>query len=457
MSYFPLFADLNHRKVLVVGAGTVAERKITALLKAQAQVYIVAQKLNPQIQTWVEQQRVHYLGEQFEESQLLPVFLVIAASNDRSLNQQVYACAERHAKFCNTVDDKALCSYIMPSIVDRDPLQIAISSAGSAPVLAKQLRQQLETTLPAQLGQAACIAQQWRDKVKQQLPDEQQRRLFWEQLFASSFTTLASSGQADKAQALLAQRLDHPDHRESGLVTLVGAGPGDPGLLTLNALQAMQKADVVLHDALISPEILELVRRDAKRINVGKRAGAHLSKQEEINQLLVQYAQQGLNVVRLKGGDPFVFGRGGEECETLVAHGINFRIVPGVTAALGATAYAGIPLTHRDYAQTVQFITGHLKGDHAQVSWKCLARSQQTLVIYMGTLKSEILSKELIAHGRDADTPVALVSHGTMAKQHVTVGTLQTLPQLAQQAQRPTLIIIGEVVKLRQTIQWFQP
>ncbi|WP_066566395.1 siroheme synthase CysG [Snodgrassella sp. CFCC 13594] len=456
MSHYPLFANLNQRAVLLVGGGHVAERKAEALLKAGAIVYAVSGQWSARFKNWLDEGLIQNAGNTFASHLLDTVFLVVAATDDATLNTEVFQAAEAAGKFCNSVDNPAQCSFIVPAIIDRHPIQVAISSGGAAPVLARLWRQKIETLLPQHIGKTAALAGRFRAVVKQKLHNLTERRRFWERLFASDFDSHVARGDHRAAETVLHQQLQQHQPLKQGEVTLVGAGPGDAGLLTLNALQAMQAADVVLYDALVSAEILELVRRDAEKINVGKRAGAHQTQQEEINRLLVNYARQGKRVVRLKGGDPFVFGRGAEECQELVKAGIPFRIVPGVTAGLGATAYAGIPLTHRDYAQTALFITGHLRLDADDMQWHTLARGHQTLVIYMGTIKAEYISKELIAHGRAANTPVAVVSQGTMANQSVRTGQLSDLPSLAADAPTPALMIIGEVVKLREELSWFQ-
>lgn len=240
-----------------------------------------------------------------------------------------------------------------------------------------------------------------------------------------------------------------------GEVALVGAGPGDPELLTLKALNYLQQAEVVLYDYLVSDEIMALVANDAILVCVGKRAGHHSVPQEKTNQLLVDFAKQGYKVVRIKGGDPFVFGRGGEELEVLADAGVTFQVVPGITAAAGATAYAGIPLTHRDYAQSAMFITGHLKAESDQLDWSTLARGQQTLVIYMGLMKSNYIQEQLIKHGRRAPTPIAIIERGTQLSQKVFKGQLSELSDLAKKAEAPALIVIGEVVQLSQKLDWF--
>lgn len=455
MSYLPIFVDLNNRPVLVVGGGHVAVRKIEALLKAKAKVKVVSQALNEELTALHNAQQIEWIGKAFEESQVASVYLVIAATNDNALNQRIFAAAEAQQRLVNVVDDQPRCSYIFPSIIDRSPVQIAISSGGAAPVLIRLLREKLEALIPQNIGLMASLSTKWRKAVKAQFGQLTQRRRFWEKLFTNShFQRLTESHQVEQAEQFLAQELQQANPI-IGEVSLVGAGPGDAGLLTLKGLQSIQQADVVLYDALVSEAVLELVRRDANKVFVGKRAGKHSVKQEETNQLLVKYAQQGKRVVRLKGGDPFVFGRGGEELEVLKQAGIPFAVVPGITAALGATAYAGIPLTHRDHAQTAMFITGQLKSDTNKRQWQTLAQGNQTLVVYMGTIKAQELAEALQKHGKPADTPVAIISNGTLPQQKVQIGVLSELAEMAENAETPALIVIGEVVKLQQDLAWF--
>lgn len=456
MDYLPIFADLKQRPVLVVGGGEVAARKIDLLLRAGAQVRIVAQALSSELEQRRQAAEISWSAQAFLPEQLDDVFLVIAATDDAALNAEVFEQANLRHVLANVVDDQPKCSFIFPSIVDRSPIVVAISSSGKAPVLARMLREKLETLLPNSLGQMADIAGRWRENVKAQFSSMRSRRRFWEHAFAGRFASLASAGKLAEAERALQQQLENAeDISHSGHVTLVGAGPGDAGLLTLRGLQVMQQADVVLYDHLVSEEVLDLVRRDADKICVGKRAGSHSVAQEETNRLLVELAQQGKKVVRLKGGDPFIFGRGGEELQAVQAAGIPFQVVPGVTAAAGATAYAGIPLTHRDYAQSVIFVTGHCRPENNGVQWETLAKGQQTLAIYMGTLKAAEISQQLIAHGRAAHTPVAVIGRGTRSDQQVLTGTLDNLEHLAQQAPTPALLVIGEVVSLHQQLAWF--
>ncbi|MFU9138875.1 siroheme synthase CysG [Erwinia tasmaniensis] len=455
MDYLPIFADIRNKPVLVVGGGDVAARKIVLLRRAGARVLIAALALCEELAQLANSGDVEWLAGTYHSTQLDGVFLVIAATDDARLNAQVFEDASARHLLANVVDDQPKCSFIFPSIVDRSPLVVAISSSGTAPVLARLLREKLEALLPANLGQMAEIAGQWRDKVKQRFTKMSERRRYWETAFNGLFASQVASGNVEGARETLDQQLAHPEANQ-GEIILVGAGPGDPGLLTLRGLQVMQQADVVLYDHLVSDEILDLVRRDADRICVGKRASAHSVPQEETNRLLVELARKGRRVVRLKGGDPFIFGRGGEELQAAVEAGIPFQVVPGVTAAAGATAYAGIPLTHRDHAQSVLFITGHCRADGEGMDWPSLARARQTLAIYMGTVKAAEIAAQLIAHGRDAATPVAVIGRGTRQDQQVLTGTLAQLEELAQRAPTPALLVIGEVVNLHQQLAWFQ-
>ena len=460
MNYFPLFADLTGRPVLVVGGGSVAARKIGLLLKANAQVRIVARQLNEELSELERQNKVLWIAKEFNAEQMRTVMLVIAATNDEILNHRIFHLAESQHKLVNVVDDQPHCSFIFPSIIDRNSIQIAISSGGKAPVLARLLREKLEALLPQHLGKIAEISGKWRDQVKAKLTSVTERRRFWEKMFSGRFASLVKNQQEAQAEEELAEQLEN--NYQGGFVSLVGAGPGDAGLLTLNGLQEIQQADVVLYDALVSDEILSLIRRDAERIFVGKRANGRSVAQEETNQLLLTLAQQGKRVVRLKGGDPFVFGRGGEELEVLAQHQIPFSVVPGITAGIGATAYAGIPLTHRDYAQSTIFVTGHRKAEASDIEWQTLAKSHQTLakshqtlVIYMGTLKAQVIAERLQQYGRAANTPVAIISQGTQLTQKTAIGTLENLAELAEKAETPALIVVGEVVKLHEQLAWF--
>lgn len=456
MNYFPIFANLAGRPVLVVGGGAVAARKISLLLKAGAEVRVAAKHLNAELSALAAENKILWLAEEFRAEHIRTVFLIIAASSDQALNRRVFHLAESCQKPVNVVDDRDHCSFIFPSVIDRNPVQIAVSSSGSAPVLARLLRERLEALLPPSLGDMAEISGRWRDAVKGKLKSVTERRRFWEKQFNGRFAALVKNRQNTLAERELAGQLEQSrQNDQGGSVSLVGAGPGDAGLLTLKGLQEIQQADVVLYDALVSDGILSLVRRDAERIFVGKRARGDRTPQEDTNALMVRLAREGRRVVRLKGGDPFVFGRGGEELEVLARHHIPFSVVPGITAAVGATAYAGITLTHRDYAQSAVFVTGHRKADAPDIEWQTLARSRQTLVIYMGTLKAALIAERLQQYGRPPDTPAAVISHGTQSTQSTAIGTLANLARLAENAPKPALIVVGEVVELHEKLAWF--
>nr|WP_228066306.1 siroheme synthase CysG [Superficieibacter sp. 1612_C1] len=450
----PIFCQLRDRACLLVGGGDVAERKARLLLEAGARLTVNALAFVPQFTVWENADMLTLAEGEFAESLLDESWLVIAATDDAEVNQRVSDAAEARRIFCNVVDAPKQASFIMPSIIDRSPLMVAVSSGGTSPVLARLLREKLESLLPQHLGQVAKYAGQLRARVKKQYATMSERRRFWEKLFVNDRLAQSLANQDRQAiETTTEQLLNEPlDHR--GEVVLVGAGPGDPGLLTLKGLQQIQQADIVVYDRLVSDEIMNLVRRDADRVFVGKRAGYHCVPQEEINQILLREAQKGKRVVRLKGGDPFIFGRGGEELETLCQANIPFSVVPGITAASGCSAYAGIPLTHRDYAQSVRLVTGHLKTG-SDLDWKNLAAEKQTLVFYMGLNQAAGIQENLIHFGMSAVMPVALVENGTAVKQRVVSGVLSQLSELAQHVESPALIIVGQVVGLRDKLNWF--
>ncbi|NJI11979.1 siroheme synthase CysG [Aeromonas veronii] len=455
MDYLPIFCRLDNKPVLLVGGGDVAERKARLLLDAGAHLTVVAPELDPELAELAANGSIEWLAGEFAPQQLAGKWLVVAATDRREVNALVYQSANQARIFANVVDDPKRSSFIMPSIIDRSPLMVAISSSGKAPVLARLLREKLEALLPQHLGAVATFAGSLRDRVKARFATMGERRRFWERLLGADRLGQALA-RGDSASAnQLADSLFADERQTGGEVVLVGAGPGDPGLLTLHALRQMQQADVVVYDRLVSDEVMALVRRDAKRIFVGKQAGNHCVPQEGINQLLLEEAQKGQRVVRLKGGDPFIFGRGGEELETLVGTGIGFQVVPGITAASGCAAYAGIPLTHRDHAQSVRFVTAHGKGGARDLDWPLLAKDRQTLVFYMGLSSCATIREELLAHGKAGDTPVALIERGTQPCQRVIRGTLDELPALAVGVESPALIMVGSVVTLADRLAWF--
>ncbi|UNU27831.1 siroheme synthase CysG [Aeromonas hydrophila] len=455
MDYLPIFCRLDNKPVLLVGGGEVAERKARLLLDAGAQLTVVAPELDPELAELAANGSIEWLAGKFASEQLAGKWLVVAATDRREVNALVYQSANRARIFANVVDDPKRSSFIMPSIIDRSPLMVAISSGGKAPVLARLLREKLEALLPQHLGAVAAFAGSLRERVKARFASMGERRRFWERLLGADRLGQALA-RGDHASAnQLADSLFADESQTGGEVVLVGAGPGDPGLLTLHALRQIQQADVVVYDRLVSDEVMALVRRDAKRIFVGKQAGNHCVPQEGINQLLLDEAKKGQRVVRLKGGDPFIFGRGGEELETLVGSGIGFQVVPGITAASGCAAYAGIPLTHRDHAQSVRFVTAHGKGGAQDLDWPLLAKDKQTLVFYMGLSSCATIREQLLTHGKAGDTPVALIERGTQPSQRVIRGTLDQLPELAMGLESPALIMVGSVVTLADQLAWF--
>ncbi|MBB1302579.1 uroporphyrinogen-III C-methyltransferase [Pseudoalteromonas sp. SG43-7] len=456
MQYLPIFTKLDNKPVLVVGGGEVALRKCRAFLKARADVTLVAPWFCDELKEHAQNNDVTLIDAFFDESHLDGKMLVIAATDNDGVNNSVFELANARNVFVNVVDDQPKCTFIFPSIVDRDPITIAISSAGTAPVLARRLREKLETLIPQHIGPLASLVGSFRDKVKQRFTSFADRRQFWEGVFDSSVVSKVQTGDTAAASVQLEQLLDSKLDPE-GEVYVIGAGPGDPELLTLKALQLMQQADVVVYDFLVSDEIMELVRRDADLICVGKRLGDHSVVQEDTNQMLVDLAKQGKKVCRIKGGDPFIYGRGGEEVQVLAANNVNYQIVPGITAAAGCSAYAGIPLTHRDHAQAIQFVTGHCKKDGQELDWQSLAKPNQTLAIYMGVIKSPHIQAQLLKHGRGADTPVAIIENGTRKNQRVVTGKLGELADLIERHSiiSPALLIIGEVASLHEELHWF--
>ncbi len=454
--WLPITLRLAGARVLVVGGGEVAARKVRLLLKAAPCIEIVALELNAELGALVEQGAITVSGTAFDAGLVQGCRLVIAATDDREFNRRIAAAADAANVPVNVVDDPAPSSFITPALVERAPLWVAISSGGAAPVLARRLRERIEALLPAGYGRLAAFMERHRPGVKALAVE--QRRALWEQFLDGPGPERLLVGDEAAAAIELESLIQGEPAR--GEVYLVGAGPGDPDLLTFRALRLMQQADVVLFDRLVSPAIMELVRRDAERIFVGKKRNQHTVPQDEINSELVRLALAGKRVLRLKGGDPFIFGRGGEEIAELSGHGIAFQVVPGITAASGCAAYAGIPLTHRDYAQSCIFVTGHARADGTlNLHWDQLARPGQTVVFYMGVVTLPRVCAELMAHGLPADWPIALVEDGTQPTQRVVIGTLADLPAkvAAAASSGASLVIVGEVVRLREQLGWFQP
>jgi uroporphyrin-III C-methyltransferase / precorrin-2 dehydrogenase / sirohydrochlorin ferrochelatase len=453
---FPISLKLQQQRCLIVGGGHIALRKATLLAKAGAIIDIVAPEIEEQLLQLVTAISGQHFAEVFSEKFLsTPYRLVIAATNDPQVNKTVFEQCEVRNLLVNSVDDIPHCRFMVPAIIDRTPLVISVASNGTSPVLSRQIRTQLETSIPHGMGKLAEFSGKWRNQVKEKISNPDERRIFWENLYASPLKEQVFNDNLDIADSMLEQALQEWK-APKGEVYLVGAGPGDPELLTLKALRLMQQADVVIYDRLVSQPILELCRRDSTKIYVGKARSNHSVPQDGINALLVEYAQQGKRVCRLKGGDPFIFGRGGEEIQELFQAGVPFQVVPGITAASGCSAYAGIPLTHRDYAQSVRFLTGHLKEGSPELPWNELVYENQTLVLYMGLVGLERICEQLIAHGQRPDMPVALISKGTTPEQKVVVGSLADIASKVTEHQihAPTLTIIGEVVRLREQLQW---
>lgn len=459
MDYLPIFLNVDDRKCLVVGGGKVATRKVTLLKRAGAQITLVSPQLCDELHAQLEQGGITHVAREFQDEDLGDCVLVIAATDAKAVNRRISELANAQRIPVNAVDSPDLCSFIMPSIIDRSPVQIAVSTGGASPVLARLLRSRLESFIPAAYGRLAQLVDDYRERVKQRFKVPDQRRYFWENILQGRVAELLFAGHEEKARIALQEAIDDTDahYNDPGEVYLVGAGPGDPDLITFRALRLMQQADVVVYDRLVSEPVLDMVRRDAEMIYAGKARDQHTLSQESINQLLVRLAKEGKRVLRLKGGDPFIFGRGGEEIETLAEQGIPFQVVPGITAASGCASYAGIPLTHRDYAQSCIFVTGHLKDGSVDLDWEKLAKPAQTIVFYMGLHSIPAISRELVAHGLPETTPVALVQQGTTRKQRVYIETLGSMQDLNQREELkpPTIIIVGDVVSLHEKLSWF--
>ena len=456
MEIFPISLKLQQQPCLIVGGGHIAYRKAVLLAKAGAVIDVLAPEIEANLLELVHTSQGQYIVASFSTDFPLQQYrLVIAATDQSDVNQAVFVVCEAQNILVNSVDDPPHCRFMVPAIIDRSPLVISVASNGTSPVLSRQIRTQLESTIPHGMGKLAAFSGKWRSQVKAKITNPDERRIFWEDLYASPLKEQVFNDNLTEADRLIEQALLEWK-TPKGEVYLVGAGPGDPELLTLKALRLMQQADVVIYDRLVSAPIMDLCRRDAEKIYVGKARSNHAVPQDGINALLVEYAKQGKRVCRLKGGDPFIFGRGGEEIEELFAAGVPFQVVPGITAASGCSAYAGIPLTHRDYAQSVRFLTGHLKEGSPELPWQELVYENQTLVLYMGLVGLEKICQRLIEYGQRPDMPVALISKGTTPEQKVVVGTLADIAsQVSQhQIQAPTLTIIGEVVRLREQLQW---
>ena len=461
MDYLPIFLEVKNKRCLVVGGGPVATGKVENLVSAGAQVHVVAPQISEQLQQLVTASVCEWQERSFCLSDLEAHYLVIAATNDRELNTQIVKAAQQRNILANAVSGPRKGNFLMPAIIDRSPLLAAVATHGGSPSLSRFVRSRIESTIPPSFGRLAQLASDLRALVKQRLPTIERRRAFWDDVFNGPIAEMVFAGNETQALAALHGALDNEAKAGTrlGAVYLVGAGPGDPDLLSLRAMRLIRQADVVVYDRLVSKEILSFVRADAEKIYAGKRRGEHTIPQPDINQLLTRLAREGKRVLRLKGGDPFIFGRGGEEIATLADERIPFEVVPGITAAAGCAAYAGIPLTHREYAQSCVFVTGNLKDGTVDLNWQALAVAQQTIVIYMGLVGLEIIAAELIAHGLAPTTPAALIQQGTTPTQKTIISSIHNLAAevRAHDVQPPTLVIIGEVVKLHNKLNWFRP
>ena len=458
MDHLPIFINTREKPCIVIGGGDIALRKINLLLKAKAKVDCLSPLFCKGIKNLSKNGHITLINKSFDQTDIKDYSIIIAATDDSSVNSSISAIAHVKKIPVNVVDSPELSSFIMPSIVDRSPLIIAVSSSGKAPVLSRIIRAKLETVIPSAYGILADIAGEYRQKVKDRFSTIKDRRAFWEAVFSGVIAEKVFSGRISEAKEDIQRQLDDSVEMDLGEVYLVGAGPGDPDLLTFKALRLIQQADVVLYDRLVSKGVMELVRRDSELIYVGKKGGSDKStKQVDINDQLVELAKSGKRVCRLKGGDPFIFGRGGEEIESLSEHGIPFQVVPGITAASGCSSYAGIPLTHRDYSQSCRFVTAHLKNGTTNLPWEEFIIDQQTIVFYMALSGANYICEKLMEYGMDKDMPIAIIEKGTMPEQKVYISSLIELPDLLEREDihAPTLMIVGEVVKLNEKLNWY--
>ena len=462
MDHLPIFLNVDGKRTLIVGNGVSAARKADLLLRAGSDLTIVTPELGEELSQLADTYSFKHQATGVTAGDLDGCMIVFGCDEDDSLNQHLRKLAHEAGIPVNVSDKTEDCDFIMPALVDRSPLLIAISSGGTSPLLVRMLKARFETTIPAAYGKLAEFAGGYRDRIKKLVPNMTRRRRFWEAMVSGPVAEHLFSSQLEQAESLMETHLEEAalegDQPPPGEVYLVGTGPGDPDLLTFRALRLMQQADVVLYDRLIGDGILNLVRRDARRVYVGKLKNNHTVPQEEISEMLIDLAKQGKRVLRLKGGDPFVFGRGGEEIEALSENDIAFQVVPGVTAANGCASYAGIPLTHRDHAQACVFVTGHEKDGELNLNWNSLIQPRQTVVLYMGLTSLEAITNGFIKHGADPQTPAAIVENGTRPGQRVITGTLDSLLERTSQAQikSPALIIVGSVVTLREKLSWFE-
>ena len=461
MKYFPFFLQLDQLPCLIVGGGSVAERKLDLLIKAKADITVISLEFSDYILDLAKTHNIRCVKKEYSNKILEEnkYNFVISATNDVSLNERVAKDCKKYNIIVNVVDQPEICDFIFPSILERGDITVAVSTGGASPVLARVLRTKLETMVPGSYGKLAEIVSANRIKVREKMKRFSSNKIFWEKMLNGKFLELVLSGKTDEAKSFLDEQIENFDEdiANQGEVYLVGAGPGDPDLLTFKALRLMQQADIALYDRLVHPSIVDLIRRDATKIYVGKERDNHVVRQEEINELLVKYAKEGKKVLRLKGGDPFIFGRGGEEIETLADEKVAFQVVPGITSASGCSTYSGIPLTHRDYAQSCIFVTGHLKKGKLELDWEKLIQENQTIVFYMGLVSIDIICEQLIQHGLSELTPCALIQQGTTNTQKEFISILKDMPTVVktEKPKAPTIFIIGGVVALRDKLKWY--
>jgi len=461
MKYFPFFLQLDQLPCLIVGGGSVAERKLDLLIKAKADITVISLEFSDYILDLAKTHNIRCVKKEYSNKILEEnkYNFVISATNDVSLNERVAKDCKKYNIIVNVVDQPEICDFIFPSILERGDITVAVSTGGASPVLARVLRTKLETMVPGSYGKLAEIVSANRIKVREKMKRFSSNKIFWEKMLNGKFLELVLSGKTDEAKSFLDEQIENFDEdiANQGEVYLVGAGPGDPDLLTFKALRLMQQADIALYDRLVHPSIVDLIRRDATKIYVGKERDNHVVRQEEINELLVKYAKEGKKVLRLKGGDPFIFGRGGEEIETLADEKVAFQVVPGITSASGCSTYSGIPLTHRDYAQSCIFVTGHLKKGKLELDWEKLIQENQTIVFYMGLVSIDIICEQLIQHGLSELTPCALIQQGTTNTQKEFISILKDMPTVVKtkKPKAPTIFIIGGVVALRDKLKWY--
>lgn len=455
---YPIFADLTEQRVLIYGGGELAVGKLRRLLSTAAHIVVIAPTISQAMLGLCRSHEIQVAQREFVLNDLAGVALVFAANESPLDNEQIAKVAHQASVLVNVANNPEASSFLVPSLIDRSPLLVAVSSGGSSPLLARLVASRIEAFLPVNYGALGGLYNRYREKIVSLLPDWKQRRDFWRQALNGRVAELILQGHSQKADQAIQELLELDNNCNDGEVYLVGAGPGDPDLLSFRALRLMQQCDVVLYDRLVSKEILSLVNRDAEQVYVGKRRDHHSVPQQSINQRLAALAKQGKRVLRLKGGDPFIFGRGGEEIETLAEEGVDFQVVPGITAASGCASYAGIPLTHRDHAQVCLFVTGHLRDGTVDLDWQALVRPQQTVVIYMGLVGLPHICEQLQIHGLPPDHPIAIIAEGTRRSQHVISATLSDLPARvnASQIKPPTLIIVGHVVRLREKLAWYE-